>query len=347
MGAALTTPLIQNRHDVRLWGTEYDTALLSALRAGQPHPALDVQLQAGVHLFDPQALDEALDEVDMIVLAITSEGIGNIMPRILPHLQPELPLVMVTKGFNYDAQRHVTLISETLAAQLMHLHRHQNPIVAVGGPCKANEVAAGWPTATIYSSKNKQAAEQSRIIFQTATYRIDTTTDIVGLEVAATLKNVFAIALGICSGLEEQTGHPWHNLRAAIFAEAINEIARFADALGGQKETIYGLAGVGDLEVTALSGRNGTFGARIGRGEPAREVLAEIYNSRQTVEGVTATQLALAFVQQLAEAGKTHIKDYPLLKTLYTILHTKTNLAGTDLVPMLTEAAMPIPSQAS
>jgi glycerol-3-phosphate dehydrogenase (NAD(P)+) len=336
MGSALTTPLIYNGHEVRLWGTELDVALLRELRAQRPHPRLGVQIHPSVQFYDPENLAQALSDATVVVLAITSDGVLSILRRAIPYLRPGQPLMMVTKGFGYDAKHRVQLIPTLLRAELPLALRDTCSIVAVGGPCKANEIAAGWPTATVYGSENAQAVALCQEIFQTPVYRIQPTDDIIGLEVAAAQKNAYAITLGICNGLESATSHPWHDLKAALFPQALTEMAHTARMLGGRSETIYGFAGAGDLEVTALSGRNRLLGERLGRGETIADALEAMQRAEQTVEGVAAARFSVELVEQLTQTGKHQGMDYPLLKALQAILDGSPNL-----VPLLSEAALP------
>jgi glycerol-3-phosphate dehydrogenase (NAD(P)+) len=285
MGTALTTPLVRNGQEVRLWGTELDVALLAEMRARQPHRRLGVPVDPRVRLYDPDDLPVALSGADVVGLAITSDGVISILQRAAPHLRLGQPLVMVTKGLGRDASGSMRLLPQLLTATLSAPLRQECSIVAVGGPCKANEVAAGWPTATVYGCDDTAAVAHCQRLFQTDQYRILPTDDVVGLEIAAALKNAYAIALGICDGLEQASGHPWHNLKAAIFPQAVAEMARLAQVLGGRGETVSGLAGAGDLEVTALSGRNRLLGERVGRGEPVAEALEAMRRAEQTVEG--------------------------------------------------------------
>ena len=106
------------------------------------------------------------------------------------------------------------------------------------------------------------------------------------------MKNVYAIALGVADGLQEAHGRPYHDLKAATFAQAVRELVVLTELLGGRAATATGLAGVGDLEVTGLSGRNKVYGQRLGRGEPAADALAAMAAAEQTVEGVPAARLA-------------------------------------------------------
>jgi len=342
MGAALTTPLTWNGHEVRLWGTELDRALLADLRMCRPHPRLGIPVDARVRLCDPPDLPAALNGADVVVLAITSDGVMSILARATPHLRPGQPLLMVTKGFGRRADGRVSLLPPLLAAALPARLRAACPIVGAGGPCKANEVAAGWPTATVYGSEDAPALARCRSLFQTEQYCVFATDDLIGLEVAAALKNAYAIALGICDGLERASGHPWHDLKAAIFPQAIAEMTRLALALGGCGETIAGLAGAGDLLVTSLSGRNRLLGERLGRGEPVSVAMAALRRAGLTIEGVAAAAHATALVAQLAADGRVAIADYPLLAAIQAILNGAPDLAARLAAAVLAAPGAPV-----
>jgi glycerol-3-phosphate dehydrogenase (NAD(P)+) len=146
---------------------------------------------------------------------------------------------------------------------------------------------------------------------------------------AAAAKNVYAIAVGVCHGLTEAGGQPWHDLAAATFARAVAELRRLVAAVGGREETAIGLAGLGDLEVTSLSGRNRLFGARVGRGQPPAEALAAMAAAGQTVEGVPAARLARDLAAQLG-------LDLPLLEAVNRILD-----GAADPAALLGDAVLP------
>jgi glycerol-3-phosphate dehydrogenase (NAD(P)+) len=147
----------------------------------------------------------------------------------------------------------------------------------------------------------------------TPAYRVACSGDLPGVEAAAATKNVYAIAVGVCHGLAEAGGEPWHDLAAASFTQAVAEMRRLAVVAGGREETVLGLAGMGDLEVTSLSGRNRVFGARVGRGEPPADALAAMAAAGQTVEGVPAARLA-------ADLAARHGLDLPLLAAVNRVL---------------------------
>ena len=317
MGSALATPLTQAGWTTRLWGTWLDDHLIDACKAGKLHPRTNVPLAAGTELYRSEQLSEALDGADAVFIAVASVGVPKVTEMALDAISKASVVLCTSKGFWTDPDGRIQLLPDairTIAAQHGALIP---PIVAVGGPCKANEVAAGKPTATIYGSLDEASALRMAREISTDVYRIEPTTDEPGVEVCAPMKNVYAIALGIADGLEEATGFAHHNLKSAVFAQAVKEMSIASVVFGARPETAYGLAGVGDLEVTGLSGRNKVYWVRIGRGEGAKEALAAMEAAEQTVEGVPAAGLAVTLVQQ---AGNDLIEELPLLKAVTAII---------------------------
>jgi glycerol-3-phosphate dehydrogenase (NAD(P)+) len=330
MGSALTTPALAAGHEVRLWGTWLDDDILADLRAGRPHPRINVMIDPGAILFDSTDLGPALDGTDLVILAISSDGVVEVLRRAAAHLRPGPPLLLTTKGFGYDPDGRVSLLPPLLEAVLPDQLRAACPIVAIGGPCKANEVGAGRPTATIFGCPDRAVADRAADLLARQVYRVQTSDDIDGVEASAAMKNVYAIALGVTDGLEELGGEPWHNLKAATFAQAVAELQRVAVAVGGRAETAVGLAGVGDLEVTGLSGRNKVYGARIGKGENAKAALEAMVAANQTVEGVAAARFAGELATQRA------IADLPLLGAIAEVLD-----GGDEPAGRIAEAVLP------
>jgi glycerol-3-phosphate dehydrogenase (NAD(P)+) len=293
MGSALATPAVAAGNRVRLWGTWLDGDLLAALRAGQPHPRTRVAVDPRVELHDAGDLDKALDGADLAAVAISSEGVLEVVGRAADALAPGTPLLLCTKGLGRRPDGTVSLLPELVAAALPGPLADGCPVVAAGGPCKANEVAAGRPTAAVFAGLDEAVVAGCAHVLTTPAYRVARSDDLAGVEAAAATKNVYAIAVGVCHGLTEAGGEPWHDLAAAAFTQAVAEMRRLAVAVGGREATALGLAGLGDLEVTSLSGRNRVFGARVGRGEPPGRALAAMAAAGQTVEGVPAARLAL------------------------------------------------------
>jgi glycerol-3-phosphate dehydrogenase (NAD(P)+) len=316
MGTALVTPLAHNHHEVRLWGTERDGAIIEALRAGNAHPRLGISLPADVRTFTSEETAEAFHEAEVVVVAITSDSVRTVLNRLVPLLGVPRVVVTVAKGFDAGPDGHdVQLLPVTIAEFTTA------PVIAVGGPSKANEVARGLPTAVIYGSLDAEAVAFAREVFATPRYRIEPTEDIAGLEVAAAMKNAYAIALGIADGLEQRTGLPHHNLRAALFPRAVTEMGLLARAFGGRAETVFGLAGAGDLQVTITSGRNRLLGERIGRGNSPAEAVQALATGGTTIEGYRAATFGYRFYRQAVDAGVLAEGSLPLLDALWQVLY--------------------------
>jgi glycerol-3-phosphate dehydrogenase (NAD(P)+) len=300
MGSALATPAVAAGNRVRLWGTWLDDGILAELRAGRPHPRTGALVDPRVGLHDAGGLGAALDGADLVALAVSSDGVLEVARRAAAAgLAPGTPLLLCTKGFGRRPDGRVGLLPALVIAAVGGRLGASCPVVAVGGPCKANEVAAGRPTAAVFAGEDRAVVERCAGALAAPAYRVERSDDLAGVEAAAATKNVYAIAVGVCHGLTEAGGEPWHDLAAATFAQAVAEMRRLAVALGGRGETVLGLAGVGDLEVTALSGRNRVLGTRVGRGEPPGEALAAMAAAGQTVEGVPAARLALELAATL------------------------------------------------
>jgi glycerol-3-phosphate dehydrogenase (NAD(P)+) len=328
MGSALATPAATAGNRVRLWGTWLDDELLAQLRAGRPHPRTGVPLPPGVGLHDAGDLAAALDGAGLVAVAISSDGVLEVARRAAAALVPGTPLLLCTKGFGRRPGGAVDLLPPLVQTALGPLGA-ACPVVAVGGPCKANEVAAGRPTAAVFAGNDRAMVAGCARALTTPAYRVACSGDLAGVEAAAATKNVYAIAVGVCHGRTEAGGEPWHDLAAATFTQAVAEMRHLAVALGGRQETVLGLAGMGDLEVTSLSGRNRVFGARIGRGQPPGQALAAMAAAGQTVEGVPAARLA----RELASQREL---DLPLLAAVNRVLD-----GAPDPAAELAAAALP------
>ncbi len=314
MGSALATPLRGAGFEVALWGTWLDDHLIAAGRAGDSHPRTDVLVAPGVEFFTSDELAAALDGADLAVIAVASVGVLEVARRALDGLVRTRAVLLTSKGFSPDAEGRVRLLPEALRDLAAEHGAQLPPVVAVGGPCKANEVAAGRWTASIFGCADRSVAEEAAASIRTDTYRAAVTDDEPGVEICAPMKNVYAIALGLADGLQERDGEPYHDLKAATFARALQEMVVLSAMVGARAETAMGLAGAGDLEVTGLSGRNKVYGARIGKGESATAALDEMVAANQTVEGVAAARFAAEL------AGQRALDGLPLLGAITQVL---------------------------
>ena len=315
MGTAITTPVVSNGHDVRLWGTHLDDGIVDILSAGGAHPRLGVPVRPGVRVYHSSEWQQALDGADIVLFGVTSVGIRVVCEVIEPAL-PAVPVVMtVAKGFDPGRSGRDILMLPAVINEFTDA-----PVIGVGGPSKANEVARGIPTAITFGGQ-LEAAEFAASTFATATYAVEVTDDLVGVEIAAAMKNAYAISLAIADGLEQVSGVPHHNLRAALFPRAVEEMGLLAEALGGRRETVAGRPGSGDLQVTITSGRNRMLGERIGAGESGPQAAAALRDAGITVEGYDALGFGYRLAQGLKDPRTGEALDLPLLRALHAILH--------------------------
>ncbi|VBB07572.1 glycerol-3-phosphate dehydrogenase nad-dependent [Lucifera butyrica] len=321
MGSALTVPLIDNGHQVRLWGTELDTEIIEAVRKGQPHPKHKHCIPSQVLTYTVSELEQAATEADLIIMAITSEALGKIFKRVLPYIKPGMIVGTVSKGFEYGVDGDIIILPDLLESLLPLNLRPEVRFVAVGGPCKATELLWRTPTGVTYASKDIQAAQYMRKLLLTNEYRIEVTTDVIGTEACAALKNAYAVGLGMAEGFRQKQGLPFNNTKSALFTYAIREMKSLSLALGGTIHPVYGFPGIGDLEVTGEAGRNRMLGEVIGGGLTASQAIAKMQAEQITVEGYPAIRFGYNLAKQLARDGKLALKEIPLLEGLYNVLY--------------------------
>lgn len=293
MGAALA--ILHARAGLRtaLLGTRFDDATIDACRAGRPHPALGIVLDAAIDCRPHAGWAAVLPNTERVVLAVSSGGLSDIVAEIAGRARHRTVWTVATKGWDSVTLRTPV---EVIGAALGGIDR----VVALTGPALAPELVAGAPTAMLCASAELDVAREVASTLSAAGVFTMVTDDVVGAEVAAAYKNVTAIAVGICEGLSERVPervyiHQFANARAAMFALGLRDMSGLAAARGGRPETILGLAGAGDLYVTCLGGRNGNFGRLLGAGQTAEQAQSAIGS---TVEGVANTGAALAIADR-------------------------------------------------
>lgn len=331
MGSALAAIAAERGLEVRLWGTWLDDALVEPVRRGEPHPRLKLRLPAQLRAFPSPALAEALAGADAVVCAVNSDGVLPVLERALPHLPDRGPLLSVTKGFITDGHGRIARISSAVKERLLRPAGKDRPWIAIGGPCKAMEVARHVPTAVVYACEPGEAKirDQAAAWLEGDTYMITRSSDLAGVETCSAFKNAYATASGLCDGLQLR-GHPeQYNLKALLFAQAIREIARMVVAMGGSVEAAHGLPGVGDLHVTAAAGRNRAYGERVGLGQPPRQVAEEMLRAGELTEGYPALETGHRLLQELAAEGRLAPADFPLLDALHAIVYRGAEVAST------------------
>ena len=298
-GIALARMLVNHGHSVILWsaiGQEIDY-----LKEAGKHPNLRDMI-IPLELKFTKSIEKVCNN-DIVVFAVPSIYIRSTIRSSITFINPHSIIVDVAKGIEKDS---LYTMSEIIREELQ-AHGLNNSVVVLSGPTHAEEVAKDMPTAIISTSLDGIAAETVQKAFNNEFFRVYTNKDIKGIELCGALKNVIALATGIATGL----GYG-DNARAALITRGMAEITRLGYAMGCNKETFYGLAGIGDLIVTATSqhSRNNRAGQLIGKGKPVELVKQEI---GMVVEGLNTLPAAV----QLAE--KYNI-DMPIVHTVKDII---------------------------
>jgi glycerol-3-phosphate dehydrogenase (NAD(P)+) len=317
MGSAVTFPLRQNGHEVRLWGTWLDDEIIERCKTNA-HPKLGLALPGGVKLFSSDQLAQALDGVDIVFMAVTSEGFAPVFDQYLKHdgsghHKSGRPLFLsLTKGF-VEHDGGVERISKYALQKLSDGERRW---ISIGGPVKAPELARGVPTVTVYAGK-PGTARLCRS-FATPRYRVIPGSDPVGMEVCSAFKNIYAIAVAVCDGIysREPAEFKYDNFKSLVYTIAIREMVRITEAAGGEAATATGYGGIGDLFLTQASGRNGMLGKRVGSGEGPAEAYHAMLGKGQIAEGYHALKLAPLFLKSCGCS----LEEFPLLHTMHQIL---------------------------
>jgi glycerol-3-phosphate dehydrogenase (NAD(P)+) len=282
-GTALALLLARNGHEVRLWG--HDPEEIAPLRRdrenrrylpGIPWPPA---LTAGVDLA------EALAGVDMALVVVPSHAYAETLARLRARLPETTGFAWATKGLEPGGGRFLHEITTEMLGE-------RRPAAIVSGPSFAREVALGLPTAVTVAAWDADHAHRVAALLHGSNLRAYTSSDVIGVELGGAVKNVLAIAAGIADGLGFGA-----NARAALITRGLAEMVRLGVAVGGQRETFMGLAGIGDLVLTCTDdqSRNRRFGLAIGRGATAAAAHAAI---GQVVEGAVTAREALRLARR-------------------------------------------------
>jgi glycerol-3-phosphate dehydrogenase (NAD(P)+) len=326
MGTAICTPLLDRGHDVRLVGTHLDGEFIDALRRTGVHPGLGHPLPAGARYFRIEEAGAAFEGAQRVALGVSSAGIRWASEQLSRLLARPLPLIMVTKGLEWNGSRFRLLPDVLLDGMPAALRDGLRP-VAVTGPCIAGELIRHRDTCVTFTSRLSDDARAWADMARTPYYRIWTSTDFEGCEASAALKNAYAVGVGLASGLLERsrdataapdpTGIAGHNVEAAVFAQAAGEMCDLAAIIGGDQATPRGLVGVGDLLVT-LHARSVMLGRLLGTGLSFEEAARR--NPGVTFEGAAAIRIVGRALADLDAAGRTGPDDLPLMRHLVAVM---------------------------
>lgn len=293
MGSAMAMPAAYGGAKVALVGTPLDGAIIQAVRGGQPHPRLKIALPDGVEAYAADDLPAVMQTPPLLViLGVSSPGVDWAIDRLVETLRAPVPVLMITKGLAPGDGR-IDVLPQRVAREVERRTGISLPVMAVGGPCIAGELAAGRDTSVVVTGPSA-AVTDALALLAAPYYHARASTDLVGVEFCAAFKNFYALAVGAVAGLLEiggpaANGGQMHNLSSSVFTQSLRELAVLVDNAGGDVASVYGLPGAGDLYVTCLAGRNSRMGRLLGLGLPYSRAKAE-QMAEDTVEGA---QLAL------------------------------------------------------
>ncbi|MCA9408790.1 MAG: NAD(P)-dependent glycerol-3-phosphate dehydrogenase [Candidatus Omnitrophica bacterium] len=301
-GTTLAVLLGKKNFPVNLWGpfpkyvqrvsrNRYNSKFLPGIR-----------IPASVTL--EERLDRCIAEVDLIIFAVPSKFTPAILKKIKAtkiNLKDKA-FLSVTKGIDTTNLMRMSQIIENELGKI--------PLAVLSGPTIAIEVAKGIPSTAVIASPNSKLAKRIQAVINCETFRIYTNTDIIGVELGGSIKNIIALACGVCDGLGFGT-----NTKAAILTRGLTEMARLGKILGARNSTFAGLSGLGDLATTCFSpqSRNRTVEEQLGKGKSLKEIMEKMESVAEGVETVKA-------VYKLAQK---HKLSMPITTEIYNILYNR------------------------
>ena len=299
-GTALALLLAKQGHPVRLWSFEPEVA--TAINDRHENPYLpEVPLPDEIRA--TPRLEEALEGAEIVLSVSPSQFVRSVMTDAAGYIPEAAIVVSASKGIEVDTHlRMDQVLGEVLAPSAM------DRFVALSGPSFAREVACETPTAVVVGSQSPEAARRVQSIFQTPSFRVYTNPDVIGVELGGALKNVIAVAAGVAAGLGFGD-----NTSAALITRGLAEMTRLGVAMGAERATFSGLAGMGDLVLTCTGGlsRNRTVGYRLGQGEALDDILGDM---KAVAEGVQTAEAVHGLARRLEV-------EMPISEQVYAIVH--------------------------
>lgn len=301
-GSTLANLLSDNGHETLVYDINNDT--VNMINNEHRHPFFDSDLNEDV--MATTQLKDVVDYSDILVIGVPTKVIRPVMEEVKGLVKSPKLFINVSKGIEPK-----TLLTVSGIADEIFTSKEMKGFVTLSGPSHAEEVIKRKLTLLVAASKNIEDAKFVQELFSNNAYmRVYASTDIIGVEVSGSVKNAIALVSGVCTGLGLG-----ENARAALIDRGALEIIRIVSVLGGKKETVYGLAGIGDLIVTAssMNSRNFQAGLKIGQGEDVESV---VNNSKMVVEGVRVLQSAHEIAQK-------HNLYLPIIETAYNVIFEK------------------------
>jgi len=297
-GTTLSILLSRKGFGVTLWGAFPD--YIEILKSNREN----IKFLPGVKIPDEirltSQMDEALSGKELVILAVPSQYMRGVLTMLKMQRYSDKVFVSVTKGIENETLKRMSEVTNDVLGKCR--------FGTLSGPTIALEVANGAPTTTVSSSKDLKLAKEIQGIFTTERFRVYTSTDIIGVELGGSLKNIIAIAAGVIDALGFGT-----NAKAAVLTRGLVEIVRLGVTMGAKRETFYGLSGLGDLTTTCISqySRNRWLGEEVGKGKRLKDVLKE---TDMVVEGVATSRSAY-------DLSRKYKVEMPITTEIYKVLY--------------------------
>ena len=312
MASAFCFPCVDNGNTTYLVGTHLEDDFISKIQENKFHPALNINLPNNLIIEKHDKLNEVLSSADIIVAGISSVGINWFTEQISKNYKKNLPIILLTKGLSVFENKILTL-SEKIKKNLRNFSSDEINISAVKGPCLASGLANKMRTGAVLANENINIAKDLSSLIATDYYSIEITSDINGVELSGAIKNIYSMLIGASKGLSNLEASDdikdkyYLNTAASLVHRSVSEMSKFIEANNGSISTVYGLAGLGDLYVSAIGGRNSLMGKYLGDGYLYLEA-KEKFMKNITVEGAELAKEIGPFI--LKNYSK---KDFPLM----------------------------------
>ena len=323
MATALTWPLAANGHEIRLVGTHLDREIIDSIKSTGVHPNLDLKVPDAVTAYQLEDAAEAFEGAELVMSGVNSFGVEWAGQQLAGLLRPGQKVLAIAKGMVAADNGDLSILPDVLAAQVPEDLRNAVTWSAIAGPSIAGELAVERHTCVVFTSRTGEVLDELAAMFRTPYYHIWTSTDFVGVEVCAAMKNCYALGVGFAEGVLNALGgregrYRNYNFAAALFAQGAREMFDMMGVLGGDPATPSWLPGVGDQWVTAAGGRNVKVGGLIGEGMRFSEAKASMPGV--TLEGAAAIDVIGRALGPLTDRGVIGKEQFPLLRHLYEVI---------------------------
>ncbi len=279
MGTAITVPLLDNGHKSIIVGTPLDREIINSIKEKSYHPKLDIYLSDNIGKNFNELSQNDIDQSDLIIVGVSSKGINWFIDFINKFNVKNKKFLIVTKGLFINEKTQLDILPSKLTQEI----DQDIDITAVTGPCKAIELANKNITNICFINKKLDVAINLSKLFENDYYFIKKESDLIGSEVCAALKNIYAIILGY-SQIFYSNKEKIFNPESALFSHCLKEMNSIVVNMGGYSETVYCLSGLGDLHVTSGTGRNGSLGKLLAKNKKYSDIISNELKD-ETIEG--------------------------------------------------------------